>query len=125
MPLLVYYMLCPNYVLLDLIKLLLCSISLDRQILSTHTIDGPAFLEQPRSDCAYPGLPVSPSLASDASVGHYHLLCPSAILRVSPLSYELNSQSDWPSQLGVEFGSKLITIPEEDNKVIKLQCTLQ
>lgn len=25
-------------------------------------------------------------------------------------------------QLGVEFGSKLITIPEE-NKVIKLQCT--
>ncbi|TFL06995.1 P-loop containing nucleoside triphosphate hydrolase protein [Pterulicium gracile] len=24
--------------------------------------------------------------------------------------------------LGVEFGSKLITIPEEDNKVIKLQC---
>ena len=25
-------------------------------------------------------------------------------------------------QLGVEFGSKLITIPEE-NKVVKLQCT--
>jgi Ras-related protein Rab-2A len=25
-------------------------------------------------------------------------------------------------QLGVEFGSKLITIPGEDNKVVKLQC---
>jgi hypothetical protein len=28
------------------------------------------------------------------------------------------------TQLGVEFGSKLITIPEEDNKVVKLQCKL-
>jgi Ras-related protein Rab-2A len=26
------------------------------------------------------------------------------------------------NKLGVEFGSKLITIPEEDNKVVKLQC---
>ena len=26
------------------------------------------------------------------------------------------------NKLGVEFGSKLITIPEED-KVVKLQCT--
>ena len=28
-------------------------------------------------------------------------------------------------KLGVEFGSKLITIPEEDNKVVKLQCAYQ
>jgi len=28
-------------------------------------------------------------------------------------------------KLGVEFGSKLITIPDQDNKVVKLQCAYQ
>ena len=39
-----------------------------------------------------------------------------------PCTHVYTTQQLVNKKLGVEFGSKLITIPEEDNKVVKLQC---
>lgn len=69
----------------------------------------------------------------DAAVGKSSLLVrltdqrflanpdPTVNSECSPVVLSLLMNRGW-TQLGVEFGSKLITIPEEE-KVVKLQCT--
>ncbi|KAF8470516.1 ras-domain-containing protein [Russula ochroleuca] len=52
-------------------------------------------------------------ITGDAGVGKSSLL-----VRLTDQRFLANPDPT----LGVEFGSKLITIPEEDNKVVKLQC---
>ncbi|KAF8889881.1 ras-domain-containing protein [Infundibulicybe gibba] len=52
-------------------------------------------------------------ITGDAAVGKSSLL-----IRLTDQRFLANPD---PTQLGVEFGSKLITIPDED-KVVKLQC---
>ncbi len=65
-----------------------------RKVLAAHPTDGPTFPREPGP----------------------HRTSASQALWTIPREPRI------PVQLGVEFGSKLITIPEE-NKVVKLQCT--
>src|SRR6266404_9341855 len=99
-----------NYVLkfiitgltMPLVKVAVALTSLHLSIIAQETPEWAS----PRSSSA------SPTSVSSPTPIQPYVLCP---------SYPLTPLTQPVPKLGVEFGSKLITIPEED-KVVKLQC---